>query len=101
MYVGGLIEKQKPAGVEINTPVGCLCIRGTKLIGKVNAAARTVEVDLISGAIAFIPTGVATAPTISAPVQIEVTPSGIQVLPLTQDQYNSIKAQLTPSPPIS
>jgi hypothetical protein len=100
-YVGGLIEKQKPAGVDIDTPVGCLCIRGTKLIGKVNAAARTVEVDLISGAIAFIPTGVATAPTISAPVQIEVTPSGMQVLPLTQDQYNTIKAQLTPGAPTS
>lgn len=100
-YVGGLIEKQKPAGVDINTPVGCLCIRGTKLIAKVNAATRTVEVDLISGAIAFIPTGAAAAPTMAAPVQIEITPSGMQVLPLTQDQYNAIEAQLTPSPPIT
>ncbi len=100
-YVSGLIGRKSPPDEQINTPVGCLCIRGTKLISKVNAAARTVEVDLISGSIAFIPTGAATAPTMSAPVQIEVTPSGEQVLPLTQDQYNAIESQLTLRPPTS
>ena len=100
-YVGGLIDKKDPANVRIDTPVACLCIRGTKLISKVDATGGTVEVDLISGAIAFIPTGATTAPTMSAPVQIEATPQGIQVLSLTQDQYNAIEATLAPSPPTS
>ncbi|HVN94542.1 MAG TPA: FecR family protein [Terracidiphilus sp.] len=100
-YVSGLIAKKNPPSENIETPVGCICIRGTKLIAKVNPTTRAVEVDLIAGSIAFLPTGVATAPTISAPVQIEVTRSGEQVLPLTQDQYNAIEAQLAPSPPTS
>ena len=101
-YISGLIEKKDPANVRIDTPVDGIGIRGTEFISKVDPAAHTLEVDLIAGAIALTPTGSATAgPTMSAPVQIEVTPQGMQVLPLTQDQYNTIKAQLTPGAPTS
>jgi hypothetical protein len=101
-YVSGLIEKKDPANVRIDTPVDGIGIRGTELISKVDPAAHTLEIDLISGAIALTPTGSTIAgPTMSAPVQIEVTPQGIQVLPLTEDQYNTIKAQLTPDTPTS
>jgi FecR protein len=101
-YVGGLIEKNHPADVRINTPVDGIGIRGTEFIAKVNPAGNSLEVDLISGAIALTPNGsTAAGPITSAPAQIEVTPQGTKVLPLTQDQYNTIEAQLTPAAPIS
>ena len=101
-YVGGLIEKNHPSDVGINTNVGEIGIRGTEFIAKVNPAANSLEVDLIVGAIALTPNGsTAAGPTTSAPAQIEVTPQGTKELPLTQGQYDSIEAQLTPAAPIS
>jgi FecR protein len=101
-YVGGLIEKNHPADVRINTPVDGIGIRGTEFIAKVNPAGNSLEVDLISGAIALTPNGsTAAEPTTTAPAQIEVTPQGTKVLPLTQDQYDAIESQLTPAAPIS
>ena len=99
-YIGGLLDKKDP--VNINTPVDGIGIRGTEFVVKSDGTPNNLEIDLISGAIALTPTGSAAAgPTMSAPAQIEVTPQGMQMRPLTQDQYNSIKAQLTPRPPIS
>jgi hypothetical protein len=73
---------------------GSIGIRGTEFIWKVDSTAKTMEIDLIKGAVAITPSGSTTAgPTINAPMQIEVTPQGVQTLPLTQDQYNAIKAQ--------
>jgi hypothetical protein len=101
-YVGGLIDKNSPADVRINTPVDGIGIRGTEFIAKVNPAGNSLEVDLISGAIALTPNGSSAAgAATSAPAQIEVTPQGTKVLPLTQDQYNTIESQLTPAAPIS
>jgi hypothetical protein len=101
-YVSGLIEKKDPANVRIDTAVDGIGIRGTEFIVKSNGAPNNLEIDLISGAIALTPTGSSTVgPTMPAPVQIEVTPQGMQVLPLTQDQYNAIKAQLAPGTPTS
>ncbi len=111
VYVGGLIEKASPPNVHMDAceiyggdSYGCgsIGIRGTQFIWKVDSTAKTMEIDLISGAVAITPAGSTTAgPTISAPIQIEVTPKGVTTKPLTQDQYNTIKAQLTPSPPTS
>ncbi|MEI9967476.1 MAG: FecR family protein [Terracidiphilus sp.] len=105
-YVGGLIEKSHPAAVRINTSFVGVGIRGTEFIAKVNPAGNSLEVDLISGAVALTPNGsTAAGPTTSAPAQIEVTPQGTRraqrVLPLTQDQYNTIESQLTPAAPVS
>ena len=101
-YVSGLIEKKNPADVRIDTPVDGIGIRGTEFIAKVNPAGNSLEVNLISGAIALTPNGSTTAgPTMTAPAQIEVTPQGTKVLPLTQDQYDAIEAQLTPAAPIT
>ena len=101
-YVGGLIEKNHPGDVRINTSFVGVGIRGTEFIAKVNPAGNSLEVDLISGAIALTPNGsTAAGPTTSAPAQIEVTPQGTKVLPLTQDQYNTIESQLTPAAPTS
>jgi hypothetical protein len=77
-------------------------IRGTEFICKVDNTAKTMEIDLISGAVAITPAGSTTAgPTINAPAQIEVTPQGVKTLPLTQDQYNAIEAQEFPPVPTS
>ncbi len=99
-YVSGLIGKEDPTDVNIETPVGSLGIRGTEFICKSDGMANDLEIDLISGAIALTPNGSATAgPTMNAPVQIEVTQQGMQVLPLTQDQYNAIEAQYSLAAP--
>ena len=100
-YVSGLIAKKDTEDVNIDTEVGSLGIRGTEFIGKPNPAGNGLEIDLITGAVAFTPTGGAAGPTTSAPAQIEVSPSGIQVLPLTEDQYNTIEAQLELAAPTS
>jgi FecR-like protein len=101
-YVGGLIEKNNPAGVHIDTPVDGVGIRGTEFIAKVNPAGNSLEVDLISGAVALTPNGsTAAGPTTSAPAQIKVSPQGTKVLPLTQGQYDTIESQMTPAAPIS
>jgi hypothetical protein len=81
---------------------GNIGIRGTEFIWKVNATAKTMEIDLISGSVAITPAGSTTAgPAINAPMQIEVTPQGTKTLRLTQDQYNAIKAQYFPAVPTS
>ncbi len=78
---------------------GSIGIRGTQFIWKVDSTAKTMEIDLISGAVAVTPAGGTTpGPTINAPMQIEVTPQGVKTLPLTEDQYNAIKAQNFPAP---
>ena len=100
-YLSGLIGKKDPADVKIDTPVGGIGTRGTEFVVKSDGTPDHLEIDLISGAIAFTPNGGAAGPTMSAPAQMEVTPSGMQVLPLTQDQYNAITAQLTLGTPTS
>jgi hypothetical protein len=39
--------------------------------------------------------------SMSAPVQIELNSKGVQALPLTQTQYNTIESQNFPGIPIS
>jgi hypothetical protein len=100
-YVGGLLDQKDPAGVKIDTAYGSIGIRGTEFIAKSDGTPNNLEIDLITGAIALTSTGGVAGPTASAPAQIEITPSGIKVLPLTQDQYDTIRTQLTPAAPIS
>jgi len=106
MYVSGLLNKTPPGtmieGCEIygGDDIGCdgIGIRGTEFVLKVDPTAKTEEIDLIKGSVDITPAGSTTAgPAINAPMQIEVTPQGVQTLPLTQDQYNAIKAQNFPS----
>ena len=99
-YVSGLIGKDDPGGFHVETPAGDLGFRGTELIGLYNNAANNLEVDLINGSVAVTPNGTA-ATTMSAPVQIELNSKGLQALPLTQTQYNTIESQNFPGIPIS
>ena len=100
-YVGGLIDQKDPGDVHIDTAVDGIGIRGTEFIAKSDGTPNNLEIDLITGAIALTPTAQAAGPTTTAPAQIEVTPQGTKVLPLTQDQYDTIEAQLTPAAPTS
>jgi FecR protein len=100
-YIGGLIDQNDPAGVKIDTAYGSIGIRGTEFIAKSDGTPNNLEIDLITGAVALTSAGGVAGPTASAPAQIEITPAGTKLLPLTQDQYNNIKAQLTPAAPIS
>jgi hypothetical protein len=111
IYTGGLIEKKTPPNVTLEgceiyggDSYGCgsIGVRGTQFIWKVDPTFKTMEIDLISGAIAITPAGSAAAgAAIQAPSQIEVTPQGVKTLPLTQDQYNKLKAQYFPPVPTS
>ncbi len=100
-YVGGMIEQKDPTKVNIQTPLGQLGIRGTEFIAKSDGTPNNLEINLITGAIAHFRTGGPAGPTTSAPAQIEITPSGTRILPLTQDQYDAIRTQLTPAAPTS
>ena len=95
-----MIGKDDPGGFHVETPAGDLGFRGTELIGLYNNAADNLEVDLINGSVAVTPNGTA-ATTMSAPVQIELNSKGLQALPLTQTQYNTIESQNFPGIPIS
>jgi FecR protein len=98
-YIGGLLDERD--NVNIETVFGEIGIRGTEFIAKSDGTPNNLEIDLITGAIALTSAGGAAGPTTSAPVQIEITSSGTKVLPLTQDQYDTIRTQLTPAAPIS
>ena len=93
IYVSGLLGKEK-APATIETPLGCLGFRGTEFIARYIAA--SLEVDLISGTVA-LPVHVPTkTKQYTAPVKIVSDSSGVKTSPLTQAQYNAIKAQLFP-----
>jgi hypothetical protein len=93
-YISGLIGAKDPGAINIDTPVDGIGRRGTELIGKVDAAAMTLEIDLIEGAVALTPKGSTIAgPAMTGPIQIEVSSQGARALPMTRDQYNAIKTQ--------
>jgi len=101
-YTSGLIQQNKDSQINIDTPADGIGIRGTQFIVKSDGTPNNLEIDLISGSIALTPHGSATAgPTITGPMQILITPSGQQTLPMTQAQYNTLHAQYFPSVPIS
>ena len=85
--------------MKIDTAPGQIGIRGTEFILKTDGTPNNMEIDLISGSIALTPTGGSAGPAMTGPVQILVTPSGMQALPMTQAQYNSLLAQYFPGAP--
>jgi len=92
VYIGGLIDKNH--GATIETPVGSLGFRGTEIIGRYDAKARTVEIDLISGAVAISPKRTKVATIFTAPAMINFTQSEASASPLTPEQYEATKATL-------
>jgi hypothetical protein len=91
LYVSGLIGKNRDAE-RIDTPVGCLGIRGTKFIVRANGA----EIDLIDGAVATGANPAAPHTQFNAPAKITRTPGTATGAPLTQAEFDGISQQLFP-----
>ncbi len=51
VYTSGVIGKNDPENVNIETPVGSIGIRGTVVMGKINPAGQDSEITIIDGAI--------------------------------------------------
>jgi hypothetical protein len=102
-YVSGLISKPNNADVRIHTDYGCLGIRGTELVAKLDLTAKSLTAYLIEGAVSpgLSTEAVHTAPPVSGPLQIIISPSGVKTVPMSQAQYNAIKAQVLPLVPVS
>ena len=97
MYIGGLLDAHHGAtGPTVETPLGSLGFRGTEIVGKYDAKAHTVEIDLISGAVAVTPNRTKETTIFTAPVMIDFKQSGASASPLTREQYEATKATLFP-----
>jgi hypothetical protein len=92
-YVSGLLEKRDDNNVRIDTPVGCIGIRGTQFIIRANGA----EIDLIEGAVATGANPAAPHTQFNAPIKITRTSASATGSALTQADYNTIKQQLFPA----
>jgi hypothetical protein len=95
-WLGGKLEKADNKSVFPDTPVGNIGIRGTQFIDRVGATNE--EVDLISGAVAISPNRTITTTVFTGPITIVFDGSSTTTSPLTQAQYDAIKAALFPSP---
>lgn len=92
-YTSGLIAKHDDNNVRMDTPVGCLGIRGTKFIMRANGT----EIDLIEGAVAAGANPAAPHTQLTAPAKIMRNAAGAQGSALTQAQYDAIRLQLFPA----
>ncbi len=52
-YVSGLVAKNDPANVHLRTPVGEIGIRGTKIVGEVDAENAAASITLLEGRILY------------------------------------------------
>ena len=52
-YVSGLVAKDDPANVQLRTPVGEIGIRGTKIVGEVDAENAAASITLLEGRILY------------------------------------------------
>ena len=51
VYTSGIIGKEDPENVNIETPVGSIGIRGTVIVGNIKPAGQTSEITVVDGAI--------------------------------------------------
>ncbi len=52
-YIGGLVAKNDPDDVQLRTPFGVIGIRGTKIVGKVDAENATARITLLEGHVLY------------------------------------------------
>lgn len=96
-YIGGLLDKKEKPDVGVDIAFGCICIRGTEFIATRNPATGKTEVDLIQGAVDLIPKRNKPSKLFNAPIRILFDESATVTSPLTQSQYDAIKAKTFPS----
>jgi len=96
IYLSGLIAHDDPANVGIDTPAGCICIRGTEFIWRIDPITEIEEIHLIEGIVTLILKDSETTTEFSAPITIIYDSSGIiGTSPLSQEGYDSIKNQIS------
>jgi len=98
-WLSSEIGKKEDYDTQIDVEFGEIGIRGTEFVAQYNAAAGTVEVDLINGAVDIEPKQAATQSSFTGPITIVLSASGAKTSPLTQAQYNAILAQALPPLP--
>ena len=52
-YVSGLVAKDNPNNVTLQTPIGEIGIRGTKVIGNINAEEATASITILEGRVIY------------------------------------------------
>ncbi len=52
-YISGLVAKGDPANVQLRTPIGEIGIRGTKIVGEVDAESAEASITLLEGRILY------------------------------------------------
>lgn len=105
IYVSGLIGKNNPENVTIETPVGALGIRGTEFILGYDQGTGLGQMDLILGRVAISPTSSDITTEFDAPQTVVF--DGFNVLsaePLSQEHYDQLKQAILSlfddSPPV-
>ena len=96
-YVSSLIGKHD-IGARIDTPVGTIGIRGTEFVISHDPAGQD-EIDLIRGQLDITPKAQTQATTFKGPVKIMVNDNSTTGSPLSEAEYDSIHALLSPAQP--
>jgi hypothetical protein len=81
-YVSGAIGKRSdPENVIIDTPVGCLGIRGTQLYLVADEVAEHLEITHMHGTISFTPIATGLTVEYEAPAQLSIDADGVVAVP--------------------
>lgn len=89
IYVSGLIGKNNPEGVQIETGNGGGGIRGSEAIVRYDSGTGITEYDLILGTVTFTPLLSSVTSTFDAPMTIRFDASGVlSAEPLSQASYD-------------
>lgn len=97
VYVSGLIGKEDPGNVGINTPMGALGIRGTEFIARRDPCSTTQEVYLLHGQLAITPTNSTVTNIVDGPATILFDATNVVTSALTTSNYWSLWSELTQS----
>ena len=96
VYTSGLIGKNSPDSVNIETAYGSIGIRGTEFISVVNPLAGKELHHLITGKLALTPLDRSLPPEYTGPVTITATATGSSAVPLDAATYAALKASVAP-----
>ena len=92
-YLSGLMNHtQNPDNQQIDLVYGAIGIRGTNFIAQLGQSGA--EVDLISGGLDVSPYGTIDTTAFAGPIKIFLNSQGTTTSPLTQEEYDAIKAAL-------
>lgn len=94
VYTSGLIGKEDPDNLNVDTPVGNLGIRGTEFIARRDPCSKTQEVYLIHGQLAVKPRYSGVTNVVDAPATIFYDATNMVTSGLTQAAYDAMLNQI-------